>query len=280
MQDVTPSPILLERNGHDSKITDVDYGIESRSHTLANGKYRRLSRQEAFRQTSHKQHKKPDHPPLIPDHENNWEGLMKDVPDFDAFDIPLNMFVKENFPRPVVRDMNSVGQRRTSESLDVKEKDSLSDAELVEYFAERMRQLPLRYGFKSPERFNILQKAMSMNHDKNTNSRHNQFGRQNLYKSLSPTESIKSGSNSFKSKHKRKVILPKIDSTSDHHKYQTSMNGPVITSSFRSNTERFPKKLGKNIPGPGMYDRVIGLPTQKQVGSYLSRGIYFNSSFS
>ncbi|CAF1526277.1 unnamed protein product [Adineta ricciae] len=273
MQDVVSSTALFEQDDQDSKIADVTYESESRSQTSAGGKRRSLSRQEAFRQTSRR-------PSRRTEYENDWQGSMKDVPNFDAFDTHLSIFAKENLPRPIVRDIGSTSQRRSSESLDAKEKDALSDAELVEYFAERMRQLPLLYGFKSSERFNVLQKAMSVNHDKNMKSRRNLFGRQNHSKNLSPTNSIKSESNSFKSKIKRDVLLPKINTTSDQHHYSSFITGPAIASPFRSNTERFPTKLGPSMPGPGMYDRVIGFPTQKQIGSYLSRGIYFTTNYS
>jgi len=56
------------------------------------------------------------------------------------------------------------------------------------------------------------------------------------------------------------------------------MDGPVITSSFRSGTNRFSQKPAK-IPGPGTYDKVFGIPTPKQIDTYLSRGIYFRSVF-
>lgn len=59
------------------------------------------------------------------------------MPDAGTLEARLSTFAKENIPRPVVRDWSPARKRRGSDALDAPEKDSLSDAELVEYFAER-----------------------------------------------------------------------------------------------------------------------------------------------
>ncbi|CAF0751847.1 unnamed protein product [Adineta steineri] len=284
MKDGATSAALLEHNNRELKRPDIDYGTESKSTTETTEKRRTLTRKEAFRvdpttntHTKHRHYKKQDQIPLTTDHENEWSNSIKDDPNSGEYDTDLNTFIKDNLSRTVTHDFQNDEQQPDLQLIDAKEKESLTDAELVEYFAERMRTLPLIYGFKTSERYDIMQKAMSVNHDKDTHvtSRlHETRHRPTVHAS---TET--SRHNSFKSKSKEKFFLPKINSTPSDHDHQTNTStGPVITSSFRSGTDRFPRKIRK-IPGPGMYDRLFEYPTQKQLVSFLSRGIYFSSSF-
>lgn len=107
----------------------------------------------------------------------------------------------------------------------------------------------------------------------------------------------------FKSKTRRKLFLPvsfrylinkklntflklcrtlqKLGPAPGDYEPQTSVinaNPPIVTSSFRSGTDRFFKKP-TNVPGPGSYDKLTVFPTPKQIDSFSSRGVFFSANF-
>jgi hypothetical protein len=53
---------------------------------------------------------------------------------------------------------------------------------------------------------------------------------------------------------------------------------PIITSSFKSRTDRFRKKP-TNVPGPGAYDKLTSIPPWKQIDKFSTQGIFFNANF-
>jgi hypothetical protein len=52
----------------------------------------------------------------------------------------------------------------------------------------------------------------------------------------------------------------------------------MITSSFRSSTDRFFEKP-RNVPGPGTYDKLTVFPTPRQIDAFSSRGVFFSAGF-
>jgi hypothetical protein len=57
-----------------------------------------------------------------------------------------------------------------------------------------------------------------------------------------------------------------------------NVNSPIITSSFRSGTDRFFKKPA-NVPGPGAYDKLTVFPTPRQIDTFSARGVFFSAGF-
>jgi hypothetical protein len=52
-------------------------------------------------------------------------------------------------------------------------------------------------------------------------------------------------------------------------------------SSFKSRTDRFQiYKKSLNVPGPGTYEKLTIFPKLKQIGTYSTRGVFFNANFS
>ncbi|CAF3413431.1 unnamed protein product [Rotaria sp. Silwood1] len=85
----------------------------------------------------------------------------------------------------------------------------------------------------------------------------------------------------FKSKTTRKLFLPKIGPAPGDYEPKTNVtnvHSPTITSSFRSRTDRFHRKLAK-VPGPGTYDKLTIFPTPKQINTLSMRGVFFNANY-
>jgi hypothetical protein len=121
MKDAATSSALMEHNGYYSNFAEVDF--ETGPKTTA-GKQRVVSRRPTVRgapttdtQTIHK----VDYGPSV-------------------YDTHLSTFAKENVPLPPTKThgIKSNGRRRRdSPPLDHKNKEALTDTELVAYFSER-----------------------------------------------------------------------------------------------------------------------------------------------
>jgi len=126
MKDAATSSALMEHNGYYSNFAEVDYETGPKSTT---GKQRVIARSSAVRdtpttnaQTIHKDNKKVDYGSSV-------------------YNTHLSTFVKENFPLPPTKTHgvknNGRRRRRDSPPLDQKNKEALTDTELVAYFSER-----------------------------------------------------------------------------------------------------------------------------------------------
>ncbi|CAF0882664.1 unnamed protein product [Rotaria sp. Silwood1] len=289
MQDVALSPSLNENTGRNSHIDETDYEIrsnpstpptEQQQHQEAELKLPLLRSDAAVNMKITPRNLKPNnYEPPVSDRESWWRTTIKDTPIPGTYNTHLNTFIKEIVARPMTYGFKSDGRRRDPQPLEPKGKELLPGAYSVEDFVERMNQLRLSYGFKGPERESLLKKTMAVNQDKDIDVPPGLYETQKYNTINVPVESARHSV--FKSKTTRKLFLPKIGPAPGDYEPKTNVtnvHSPTITSSFRSRTDRFHRKLAK-VPGPGTYDKLTIFPTPKQINTLSMRGVFFNANY-
>ncbi|CAF2516412.1 unnamed protein product [Rotaria sp. Silwood2] len=287
MQDAASSPVLLEQSGRGSRVSEAGHETSSKPTTATTiGKRRVGSRQPSFRpdltvsaRRSHRINRAYTYVAPASGRESWWRVTIKDTPNPGTYDTHLNTFVKDVLARPMTYGFKSDGRRRDPQPLEPKGKELLPGAYSVEDFVERMRQLRTTYGFKGPEREYSLRKSIVANHDKDIDVAPGLYETQNYQTINAPIEAAKHSV--FKSKTRRRVFLPRLGPAPGDYEPQMNVinvNPSIVTSSFRSGTDRFFKKPD-NVPGPGAYDRLTIFPTPKQIDTFSTRGVFFSANF-
>lgn len=286
MQDVESSPVFLEQSDRISGLSDVDYAPISKPATAVAGKRRANSHRSIHRpdltvsaRAGNRLEKKYGYAPPASDRESWWRVTIKDTPSPGAYETHMNTFVKDILARRMTYGFKNDGRRRDPQPLEPKGKELLPGAYSVDDLTDQIRQLRLTYGFKGPERQEVLRKTMSAHHDKDIDVAPGLYETQNYQTINAPIEAARHSF--FKSKTRRKLFLPKVGPAPGDYEPQSNtinISPPTITSSFRSSTDRFFKKPSI-VPGPGAYDKLTVFPTPKQIDSFSARGVFFSASF-
>ncbi|CAF1332025.1 unnamed protein product [Rotaria sordida] len=290
MQDVAFSPLFNENTSRNSDIDEIDDDIRSKP-TTPHTKQQQQQQQVQLKlpsllsdtavnlKVTPRNQKPYNYEPPVSDRESWWRTTIKNTPIPGTYNTHLNTFIKEIVARPMTYGFKSDGRRRDPQPLEPKGKELLPGAYSVEDFVERMNQLRLSYGFKGPEREGLLKKTMSVNQDKDIDVPPGLYETQKYH---TIDVSIESARHSFfKSKTTRRLFLPKIGPAPSDYEPKTNVinvHSPTITSSFRSRTDRFHRKLAK-VPGPGTYDKLTIFPTPKQINTLSMRGVFFNANY-
>ncbi|UJR20995.1 hypothetical protein I4U23_024095 [Adineta vaga] len=226
-----------------------------------------------------RQLKSSTYEPPMSDRESWWRTTIKETPIPGTYDTHLNTFIKEVTTRPMTYSFKSDGRRRDPQPLEPKGKELLPGAYSVQDSLDEMFRRRLSYGFKSPTREDSLKKTVLGNHDKDIDVAPGLYETQKYHRIDVPSESVRHSF--FKSKSKRKLFPSQDGPAPGDYEPRSKVidpKSPTITSSFRSRTDRFQKKLF-NVPGPGSYAELTDIPPWRQIDTYSTYGIFFNANF-
>ncbi|CAF0848008.1 unnamed protein product [Didymodactylos carnosus] len=264
-----------------SAESSIDNSLENRTKKYVKGLTRSKTdikrRDLSINPKAHRFDKAYHYVPPASSRESWWRSTIKESPNPGSYDTHLNTFIKDIVQRPNTYGFKSDGRKRDPRPLDPKGQYLMPGAYRFEDFSEQLRRLKYStYGFKGPERRDVMKKSMITVQDKDIDVAPGLYETQNYLSLNAPMEAAKHSF--FKSKTRRKLFLPKLGPAPGDYEPKLEETSPPISSSFKSNTDRFFQKPTLS-PGPGAYETLRLFPTPKQIDSFSARGVFFNANF-